>query len=111
VPLFRTHALDDPQMVQVMSPVRMILAAHEPFAAVATDRAWNVRMSNGPYDLLSGMLGEDVWERIGGGPRNLMRQFFHPQGIRPLVTNWATVGPLIWRRAQPEADMLGGEEM
>jgi transcriptional regulator with XRE-family HTH domain len=110
-PLFRTRALDDPQMVQVMSAVRMILAAHEPFPAVAMDRAWNVRMSNRPFDLLGRMLGEDLWERLGGGPRNLMRLFFHPQGIRPLVTNWAIVGPLIWRRAQREADMLGGQEM
>ncbi len=110
-PLFRTRALDDPQMVQVMSAVRMILAAHEPFPAVAMDRAWNVRMSNRPFDLLGRMLGEDLWERLGGGSRNLMRLFFHPQGIRPLVTNWAIVGPLIWRRAQREADMLGGQEM
>jgi transcriptional regulator with XRE-family HTH domain len=110
-PLFRTRPLDDPQMVQVMSAVRMILSAHEPFPAVAMDRAWNVRMANRPFDLLSGMLGADLWERLGGGPHNLMRLFFHPRGIRPLVTNWAVVGPLIWRRARREADMLGGQEM
>lgn len=110
-PLFRTRVLEDPQMVQVMSAVRMILAAHEPFPAIAMDRAWNVRMSNRPFERLGDMLGEDLWERVGGGPRNLMRLFFHPQGIRPLVTNWAAVGPLIWRRAQREADMLGGQEM
>jgi transcriptional regulator with XRE-family HTH domain len=110
-PLFRTRALEDPQMIQVMSAVRMILAAHEPFPAVAMDRAWNVRMSNRPFDVLGEMLGEDLWERVGGGPRNLMRLFFHPEGIRPLVTNWAAVGPLIWRRAQREAEMLGGQEM
>ena len=110
-PQFRTRALDDPQMVQVMSAVRMILAAHEPFPAVALDRAWNIRMSNRPFDRLSDLLGDDVWDRVGGGDRNLMRLFFHPRGIRPLVTNWASVGPLIWRRAQREAEMLGGQEM
>jgi len=110
-PLFRTRALDDPQMAQVMNAVRMILAAHEPFPAVAMDRAWNVRMSNGPFDAMCGMLGEDIWDRVGGGSRNLMRLFFHPEGIRALVINWAAVGPLIWRRAQREADMLGGQEM
>ena len=40
-----------------------------------------------------------------------MRLFFHPQGIRSLVTNWAAVGPLIWRRARKEAEALGGQEM
>jgi transcriptional regulator with XRE-family HTH domain len=109
-PLFRSRALDDPQMAQIMSAVQMMLRAHEPFPAIALDRAWNVTMSNRPFDLLSGMLGEDIWERVGG-QRNLMRLFFHPQGIRPFVTNWAAVGPLIWRRAAKEAETIGGHDM
>jgi transcriptional regulator with XRE-family HTH domain len=110
-PIFSTRTLDDPQMGQVMSAVRMMLTAHEPFPAIALDRAWNVRMSNRPFDLLGEMLGEDVWARVGGEQRNLMRLFFHPQGIRPFVTNWLVVGPLIWRRALREAETLGGLEM
>jgi transcriptional regulator with XRE-family HTH domain len=110
-PLFRSRTLDDPQMGQVMSAVRMMLTAHEPFPAIALDRAWNIRMSNGPFDRLDAMLGDDIWDRVGGGQRNLMRLFFHPQGIRPFVTNWSTVGPLMWRRAQREAEALGGLEM
>ena len=110
-PIFRTRALDDPQMGQVMGAVRMMLSAHEPFPAVALDRAWNVRMSNRPFDSLGAMLGDDIWTRVGGEPRNLMRLFFHPNGIRPFVTNWAAVGPLMWRRAQREAEALGGLEM
>lgn len=110
-PIFRARALDDPQMALVMSAVRMMLKAHEPFPAIALDRAWNVALSNKPFDLLGAMLGEDVWARVGGDQRNLMRLFFHPQGIRPFVTNWPAVGPLMWRRAQREAEALGGLEM
>ena len=110
-PLFRTRTLDDPQMGQVISAVRMMLTAHEPFPAIALDRAWNIRMSNTAFDRLDALLGPDVWARIGGAERNLMRLFFHPQGIRPLVTNWAVVGPLTWRRAQREAEALDGREM
>ncbi|MBS0333853.1 MAG: helix-turn-helix transcriptional regulator [Proteobacteria bacterium] len=110
-PLFRNRPLDDPQMGQVMGAVRMMLAAHEPFPAIALDRAWNVRLSNRSFDRLGEALGEDVWGRVGGGPRNLMRLFFHPAGIRSLVTNWAAIGPLIWRRAQREAEALDGHEM
>jgi len=109
-PLFKARPLDDPQMNQVMGAVRMMLNAHEPFPAVALDRAWNVRMSNTAFDGLAAILG-DVWTRVGGEQRNLLRLFFHPQGIRPLVTNWAAVGPLIWRRAEREAEAIGGEEM
>ena len=110
-PLFRTRTLEDPQMGQVLAAVRMMLTAHEPFPAIALDRAWNVRMSNKPFDLLGAMLGQDIWARVGGDQHNLMRLFFHPQGIRPFVTNWSAVGPLMWRRAHREAEALGGLEM
>lgn len=110
-PVFQTRALEDPQMVQVMNAVRLMLANHEPFPALALDRAWNIRLANRSFDRMTALLGEDLWPRLGGEPRNLMRLFFHPDGIRPLVTNWAAVGPLLWRRAQREAETLGGHEM
>lgn len=110
-PLFKARPLDDPQMNQVMAAVRMMLANHAPFPAIAIDRAWNIRLSNAPFDLLSAMIGEDVWTRVGGIQRNLMRLFFHPDGIKSFVTNWASVAPLLWHRAQREAEALDGEEM
>ena len=57
------------------------------------------------------MFGPDLWTRLGAGPRNLMRLFFHPEGIRPYVTNWDAIAPLLWHRAQREAETLGGAEM
>jgi len=110
-PLFKARPLDDPQMVQVMNAVQMMLANHEPFPAIAIDRTWNIRMSNAPFDLLSAMLGADLWPRVGGAQRNLMRLFFHPNGIKPFVTNWKAIAPLLWHRAQREAEALGGQEM
>lgn len=110
-PVFATRALDDPQMGQVMGAVRMMLSAHQPFPAIALDRAWNILLSNAPFDRLGMLLGADLWDRIGGAPRNLMRLFFHPAGIRRHVTNWSAVGPLVWQRAQREAETLGGADM
>jgi transcriptional regulator with XRE-family HTH domain len=110
-PVFRTRPLNDPQMTQVMSAVRMMLSNHEPFPALAIDRAWNIRLANKPFEMLGGMLGDDIWTRVGGAERNLMRLFFHPNGIKPFMTNWASVSPLLWHRAQREAEALGGAEM
>ena len=110
-PMFRVRTLGDPHMSQVMAAVRMMLTNHEPFPAVAIDRAWNIRMSNRPFDLMGAMFGADLWQRIGAGERNLMRLFFHPGGIRPFVTNWRAIAPLLWGRAQREAEALGGQEM
>lgn len=110
-PLFRARSLDDPQMQQVLSAVRLMLRNHEPFPALALDRAWTIRLTNTSFDRLAGLLGSDIWTRIGGAERNLMRLVFHPQGIRPLVENWKTVAPLLWYRACREADAIGGEPM
>lgn len=110
-PVFRARPLDDPQMAQVLHAVRMMLDGAAPFPAVAIDRAWDIRLSNAPFDRMSALLGPDLWTRVGGDGRNLMRLFFHPNGVRPLVTNWSAIAPLLWHRAEREADTLGGEEM
>nr|RAW00229.1 XRE family transcriptional regulator [Aerococcus urinae] len=110
-PVFKARPLDDPQMGQVMAAVRMMLTNASPFPAIAIDRAWNIRMSNAPFDMLTEMIGADLWSRVGGAERNLMRLFFHPGGIRPYVANWKAIAPLLWHRAQREAEALGGQEM
>jgi len=110
-PIFKARPLDDPQMNQVMSAVQMMLRNHEPFPAVAIDRAWNIRLANKAFDAMSTMLGSDLWQRVGGTQRNLMRLFFHPNGIKPYVTNWSSIAPLLWHRAQREAEAFGGHEM
>ncbi len=110
-PMFKARRLDDPHMAQVLGAVRMMLDNHAPFPAAAIDRAWNIRLTNAAFDTLGAIMGEDVWTRVGGPPRNLMRLFFHPEGVRPLVLNWSAIAPLLWHRAQREADALGGEDM
>jgi len=110
-PAFHARGLDDPAMVQVLSAVHRMLASHEPFPALALDRAWNIRLTNRPFELLAELIGSEVWTRIGGPRRNLMRLLFHPEGLRPLVANWSTIAPLLWHRARREADAIGGEEM
>jgi hypothetical protein len=110
-PVFRSSALDDPQMAQVLSAVRMMLRNHAPFPAIAVDRAWNVRLSNEPFDRLVERIGPDLWDRVGGAQRNVMRLFFHPGGIRPMVANWGAIAPLLWQRARREAEALGGQEL
>ncbi len=101
-PVFRSRPLDDPQMDKVMSAVRMMLANHEPFPAAAIDRAWNIRMANDAFEMLIAMFGAE---------RNMMRLFFHPDGVRPFIRNWTAVAPLLWGRARREAETLDGEEM
>lgn len=110
-PVFKTRPFDDPQMGQVMSAVRLMLANHEPFPAMAIDRAWNIRLANRTFERFGAMFDADLWSRVGGETRNLMRLLFHPAGLKPAVANWTAVAPLLWHRAQREAETLGGQEM
>lgn len=110
-PLFRMRPLDDPQMNQVMGAIRRMLRNHEPYPAVALDRAWNLRLANASFERLVASFGEDLWDRVGGGTRNLMRLFFHPEGIRPWVVNWEMAGPLVWHRACREAEGTGNTDL
>jgi transcriptional regulator with XRE-family HTH domain len=110
-PMFRARPLEDPQMAQVLAAVRMMLANHAPFPAIAVDRCWNIRMTNEPFDRLAAMLGTDIWTRIGGAERNLMALFFHPQGLRPFIANWDAIAPLLWHRARREAEAAGGADV
>lgn len=110
-PMFQARTLDDPQMGPVMNAVHLMLRNHEPYPAIALDRAWNIRISNRSFDRLVAMIDPAPWVRIGGSQRNLMRLFFHPRGIKPHVANWSEIAPLIWLRACREADAVGGQDM
>jgi len=110
-PMFRARPMDDPQMSQVMNAVKMMLGNHAPFPAIAVDRCWNIRMSNRPFDIMTSMMGDELWIRIGGPERNLMQLFFHPNGLKPFVANWDVIAPLLWHRARREAETIGGEDI
>ena len=110
-PMFKARQIDDPQMAQVMAAVRMMLGNHEPFPAIAIDRCWNIRLANRPFEMLAAMMGDEIWTRIGGSERNLMQLFFHPNGLKPFISNWSTIAPVLWHRARREAEAIGGEDI
>src|SRR5258708_30197650 len=55
--VYRETSLDEPEMEGMRHALQLILRQHEPFAAVAVDRQWDIVMGNAPYaGLLAGML-------------------------------------------------------
>lgn len=109
-PVFAARPIEDPQMAQVAAAINLMLSNHEPFPAAALDRSWNIRLANSAFERLSASMA-DVWSAIGGTQRNIMRLFFHPNGIKPFITNWSAVAPLLWCRAQREAEISGRDDM
>jgi transcriptional regulator with XRE-family HTH domain len=91
-PGYPARPLEDPQMSWLLCAVQKMLTNHEPFPAVAIDRAWNIRLANACFERLT-----PLW-----GARNsiLLPLFFHPRGMRPDVVN----RPALACRAQRDAE-------
>ncbi len=74
---------NDPALAAARAVVGQVLAAHEPFPALAFDRHWQMRDANRAVAPL--LAGVAPW--LLRPPVNLMRLALHPEGIAPRVAN------------------------
>jgi transcriptional regulator with XRE-family HTH domain len=102
-PLYRESGLEGAQAAQVRAALERMLAAHEPFPAVVMDRHWNVLTANAAADAFFAWL---LGERDLGGPANVIRLMFDPDGLRPFVANWEATAEALIQRVHREA--VGG---
>lgn len=108
-PVYRETDLTDPQAAQVRQALVLILRQHEPHAAVAFDRHWNLVMANAGYaHLISFLMGApgDLFPplTIIPPPRpNLLRMTFDPAGFRSCIVNWEPVARELISRVRREA--------
>jgi transcriptional regulator with XRE-family HTH domain len=89
-PAYPERALDDPDLAPVRDALRLILAGHEPYPAVAVDRHWNLVAANGALWRLTGDTVVDP--ALLEPPVNVLRLGLHPRGLAPLYLN-----PADWR--------------
>jgi transcriptional regulator with XRE-family HTH domain len=116
-PVYRETALFEPAMAEMTQALRLILKQHEPFAAMALDRHWNLVMANAGYlGTLGALLGRQsvaglVPYEILAAPRvNVLRLSFDPAGLRPHIANWDEVARDILDRVRREASAEGDDE-
>jgi transcriptional regulator with XRE-family HTH domain len=101
-PLYKETRLDAPELGPVREALDAILAQQEPFPAVVMNRRWDVLVTNAAAGrFFSFVLGGAVPEAA-----NVLRLMFHPDGLRPHVTNWESVAEVLVRRVHREA--VGG---
>ena len=82
-PQYAARDFDDPALREVRDAVSRVLAAHEPYPAIAVDRYWNLVASNealGPF--LEGVAPELLVP-----PVNTIRLALHPDGVAPRIVN------------------------
>lgn len=94
-PAYHETPLGNGSMTEARRALELLLRHHEPFAAVAYDRYWNIVLVNRPYAaFVRTMLGNDTLEPyvlLPEGRINKMRLLFHPDGFRRYLENWTEV--------------------
>jgi transcriptional regulator with XRE-family HTH domain len=104
--VYPQRKLDAADMAPVRAALDMLLAHHEPYPAIAVDRAWNLFLGNRAVPKVFGILGDldVVWKKVcGDGPRNVLKLTLHPDGLAPYIVNLAEIAPALLARTAREA--------
>jgi transcriptional regulator with XRE-family HTH domain len=84
-PAFPERGLDDPELTPVREALDVILSRHEPYPAVAVDRAWNLVAANSAMTGLAELA--EIDPQLLEPPVNVIRVGLHPRGLAPLMLN------------------------
>jgi len=102
-PEFVESPLDGPELQAVRRALDAMLAQQEPFPAVVMNRHWDIVRTNLAASRFFAFLLEGQPIRDSG---NVLRLMFHPDGLKPYVSNWHAVAESLIRRVHREA--VGG---
>ncbi|PWS38864.1 transcriptional regulator [Falsiroseomonas bella] len=105
-PHYPQRDYQDPAMAAARAMVGRVLAAHEPFPALAVDRHWTMLDANRAVAPL--LAGVAPW--LLRPPVNVLRLALHPEGVAPRVVNageWrAHILERLRRQAEQTADTV-----
>jgi transcriptional regulator with XRE-family HTH domain len=100
-PALPARNLDDPELASARRAVEKVLAAYEPYPALAVDLHWNLVAANaGIAPFLS-----DVAPRLLEPPLNVLRLSLHPEGLAPRIENLAEWRAYVFRRLEEQIDV------
>jgi transcriptional regulator with XRE-family HTH domain len=99
-PSLPERSLDDPAMAAARRAVDLVLAAYEPFPALAVDRHWHMVAANeGAKGLLVG-----IAPFLLEPPVNVLRLSLHPEGAAPRIVNLAEWRAHVFRRLEEQIE-------
>ena len=76
--------LADPRLKPALAAVELVLKGHDPYPAIAVDRAWNMVMANAAAaPFLEGIADASLLEP----PVNVLRLALHPHGLASRILN------------------------
>jgi transcriptional regulator with XRE-family HTH domain len=84
-PAYPERSLEDSDLAPVRDALDLILSGHEPYPAVAVDRAWNMVAANSTMLALTESV--EIAPELLEPPINVIRVGLHPRGLGPLLVN------------------------
>ncbi|MEV4756535.1 helix-turn-helix transcriptional regulator [Micromonospora sp. NPDC049559] len=106
-PVYARTALNSPRLAPIRAAVRRVLAAHEPFPAVAVDRLWRLVETNAGIALLTG----GVAPHLLAAPANALRLTLHPEGLAPRIANLGEWRAHLLGRLRRQLDLTEDPEL
>lgn len=106
-PLFPQRSLDDPALKSARAAIDLVLRAHEPNAALAYDRHWNLVAANRLVAPLLAGVAQDLLNP----PFNILRLAFHPQGLAPRTVNLAEWSGHLLERLRRQCEATADPEL
>lgn len=106
-PIFPERPLDDPALKAARAAVDLILAGHEPYPALAVDRAWDLVAGNRAVSpLLAG-----VDPSLASGTVNVLRLALHPKGLAARTENLAEWRDHILERLRRQVELTADAKL
>lgn len=101
-PAYPESSLDDAHLASARAALDHMLAAHEPYPAVAVDRWWNAVTANAALSVLT----DDVPPQLLAEP-NVYRLVLHPRGLVARLANPRQVREQLLERLARQVDTTG----
>jgi transcriptional regulator with XRE-family HTH domain len=99
-PALPARTLDDPELAAARRAVDQVLAAYEPYPALAVDLHWNLVAANaGVAPFLAGSA-----PHLLEPPLNVLRLSLHPEGLAPRIENLPQWRAHVFRRLEEQID-------
>jgi transcriptional regulator with XRE-family HTH domain len=108
-PAYPERSFKDPDLAPVRDALDLILSGHEPYPAVAVDRAWNMVAAN--RALLALTEAVEIDPELLEPPINVIRIGLHPRGLGPLFVNLGDWHAHWIRRLENQLTATGNEQL
>jgi transcriptional regulator with XRE-family HTH domain len=108
-PAFPERSLEHPELAPVREALDLILTGHEPYPAIAVDRAWNLVAANSPVLTLTESANVDP--ALLEPPINAVRVSLHPRGLAPLIVNLGAWRAFFRERLERQLAITGDDDL